>query len=294
MPELPEVQTIVNDLKAAGIEGAVINGAKVFWSRTIAEPSAGAFCRRIKGQKISAIRRRGKFIVFELINGEHLLVHLRMSGRLHLVARNLPREKHEHAILNLSDGTQLRFHDTRKFGRIYLTADADRILGRLGPEPLAAGFSRRLLTQGLGPRKRRIKPLLLDQTFIAGLGNIYVDEALWESRIHPCRTAASLSDAEIGKLQRAIPKVLKRGLKNLGTSLGTGKTNFYSIAKHQGRNRDELRVFRQTGRPCRRCRTKIQRIVVGQRSTHICPKCQSMGSRVQGSGFNKKVLSAED
>jgi formamidopyrimidine-DNA glycosylase len=297
MPELPEVQTIVNDLITAGVKGATIAGAKVFWSRTIAEPSASEFCRRIKGKSISAIRRRGKFIVLEFINGENLLIHLRMSGRLHLVAKDLPREKHEHVILNFSDGNQLRFHDTRKFGRIYLTVDADKILGRLGLEPLTAGFSRRFLAQKLRARNRRLKPLLLDQTFIAGLGNIYVDEALWESRIHPCRMAASLSEAEIRALHLAIPKVLKRGLKNLGTSLGTGKTNFYSIAKHQGRNRDQLKVFRQTGRPCRRCRTKIQRIVVGQRSTHICPGCQSMGSKVQGSTFRglaKKVLSAED
>ena len=128
MPELPEVQTIVNDLITAGVKGATIAGAEVFWSRTIAEPSAGAFCRRIKGKKISVIRRRGKFIVFEFKNGEKLLIHLRMSGRLHLIARDLPREKHEHVILNFIDGNQLRFHDTRKFGRIYLTADADRNL----------------------------------------------------------------------------------------------------------------------------------------------------------------------
>ena len=169
-------------------------------------------------------------------------MHLRMSGRLHLIARESPRKKHEHVILNFKGGKQLRFHDTRKFGRIYLTSDADKILDRLGPEPLAAGFT--------------------------------VDEALWESKIHPCRIAASLTEPEIRALHRAIPRVLKRGLKNLGTSLGTGKANFYSIAKHQGRNRDKLKVFRRTDRPCPRCQTKIQRIIVGQRSTHICPKCQ--------------------
>jgi formamidopyrimidine-DNA glycosylase len=142
---------------------------------------------------------------------------------------------------------------------------------------LTTGFTWKILAQQLHLRKRRLKPLLLDQTFIAGLGNIYADEALWESKIHPCRMASSLSDSEIRALHRAIPKVLKRGLKNLGTSLGTAKTNFYSIAKHQGRNRDQLRVFRRTGWPCRRCRSIIQRIIVDQRSTHICPKCQSMG-----------------
>jgi formamidopyrimidine-DNA glycosylase len=283
MPELPEVQTIVNDLNAAGVVSTTIKGAKVFWSRTIAEPSAKAFCNRIKGKTVSAIRRRGKFIVFDFKNGDNLLLHLRMSGRLHLVSCDLPRKKHEHVILSFSDGRQLRFHDTRKFGRLYLTSDAEKILARLGLEPLAAGFTQKIFAERLSPRKRLLKPLLLDQTFIAGLGNIYVDEALWESKVHPRRIATSLTGTEIRALHRAIPRVLKRGLKNLGTSLGTGKTNFYSIAKHQGRNRDELQVFRRTDLPCPRCRAKIQRIIVGQRSTHICPRCQV--SEVQGSGF---------
>ena len=276
MPELPEVQTIVNDLRAARLEGQTIKAAKVFRARTIAEPSAKAFCNQIRGRTIDAIRRRGKFIVFDFHNNGHLLMHLRMSGRLHLVSAKKPRKKHEHVLLNLDDGQQLRFHDTRKFGRLYLTSDADPILGRLGPEPLAQGFTHHKLAGLLKLRKRLLKPLLLDQTFIAGLGNIYVDEALWESKIHPCRTAASLSETEIQALHRAIPRVLKRGLKNLGTSLGTGKTNFYSVARHQGRNRDQLKVFRRTGRPCPRCGQTVERIIVGQRSTHICPACQKI------------------
>ena len=283
MPELPEVQTIVNDLKAAGVEGTTIKAARVFWSRTIAEPSVNLFCKHISGKSVSAIRRRGKFIVFDFKNGDNLLLHLRMSGRLHLVSKDLPRSKHEHVILSLADGRQVRLHDTRKFGRLYLTSEPEKILDRLGPEPLAEGHTRKIFAERLRPRRRMLKPLLLDQTFIAGLGNIYVDEALWESKIHPCRIAASLTASEIGALHRAIPRVLKRGLKNLGTSLGTAKTNFYSIARHQGRNRDELKVFRRTDLPCPRCRTKIRRIIVGQRSTHICPRCQV--AEVQGSGF---------
>jgi len=210
-----------------------------------------------------------------------LLIHLRMTGRLHLVSNNLPRRKHEHVILRFADGRQLRFHDTRKFGRLYLTSQPEKILDRLGPEPLAGEYTWKIFAGNLSPRKRMLKPLLLDQTFIAGLGNIYVDEALWESKIHPRRIAASLRSSEIRALHRAIPIVLKRGLKNLGTSLGTGKTNFYSVAQHQGRNRDELKVFRRTDLPCPRCRTKIQRIIVGQRSTHICPKCQKTDDRGQ-------------
>ena len=118
--------------------------------------------------------------------------------------------------------------------------------------------------------------MLLDQNFLAGLGNIYVDEALWDARLHPCQRASSLSKKEIQHLFRAIRKVLRRGLKNLGTTLGTGQTTFYSIARNRGRNRDQLNVFRRDGRACPRCKTILERIIVGQRSTHLCPQCQQL------------------
>ena len=274
MPELPEVQTIVNDLNTADLIGLTISGAKVFWPRSIAEPSPTSFCRRIKGQRFTAVRRRGKYLVFELNAGYTLLLHLRMSGRLHLVAAASPRIKHEHVILSFDDGRQLRFHDPRKFGRLNLVKDPAKILDRLGPEPLTPGFTAQTLGRLLKNRKRILKPLLLDQTFIAGLGNIYVDEALWEARLHPCRLASTLSNPEIKALRLAIPRVLKRGLKNLGTSLGTGKANFYSVANRRGRNKDQLKVFRRTDLPCPRCKATIERLMVGQRSTHICPICQ--------------------
>jgi formamidopyrimidine-DNA glycosylase len=124
-----------------------------------------------------------------------------------------------------------------------------------------------------------VKPLLLDQTFIAGLGNIYTDEALWEAKIHPQRPAAELTSKEARVLHGAIQTVLRRGLKNLGTSLGTGQANFYSVGRRRGRNRDELKVFRRTGEPCLRCATEIRRIIVGQRGTHVCPKCQKLSQR---------------
>lgn len=276
MPELPEVQTVVNDLNAANLIGITINAARVFWPRTIAEPSAKLFCRRMKGQKFTAIRRRGKYLVFEVSDGHTMLLHLRMSGRLHLDSADTPRNKHEHVILGFDDGRQLRFHDTRKFGRLHLLKDPNRILNRLGPEPLASGFTAKTLTDCLKDRKRLLKPLLLDQTFIAGLGNIYADEALWEAKLHPCRLAASLSTSEIKVLHRTIRRVLKRGLKNLGTTLGTGKGNFYSVANRRGRNKDLLKVFRRTDLPCPRCKSPIERIIVGQRSTHICSNCQKV------------------
>ncbi len=276
MPELPEVQTIVNDLNGAKLIGITISGARVFWPRTVAEPSPRLFCRRIKGQQFTEIRRRGKYLVFEVTDGHTMLLHLRMSGRLHLVSADIPRNKHEHVILSFDDGRHLRFHDTRKFGRLHLLKDPKRILDRLGPEPLASGFTVKTLAERLKHRKRLLKPLLLDQTFIAGLGNIYVDEALWEAKLHPCRLAASLSTSEIKVLHRAIPRVLKRGLKNLGTSLGTGKGNFYSVGNRRGRNKDLLKVFRRTDLPCARCKSSIERIIVGQRSTHICRNCQKI------------------
>ena len=276
MPELPEVQTIVDDLNDAGITGIRISGARVFWSRTVAEPSPRSFCSRLKGRNFSAIYRRGKYLVFETDKKYTMLLHLRMSGRLNLESIDSPRLKHEHVIITFDDHRQLRFHDTRKFGRIHLIDDMGKILGRLGPEPLDKQFTAAVLAEGLRERRRMLKPLLLDQTFLAGLGNIYVDEALWDAKLHPNRIAATLSKNEIKALRRAIPKVLKRGLKNLGTSLGTGKTNFYSVSRNKGRNKDELKVFRRTALPCPRCKAPIERIIVGQRSTHICIQCQKI------------------
>ena len=274
MPELPEVQTLVNDLNVTGIVGTEISSARVHWPRTIATPSVKKFKNGIKAKTISSIWRRGKFIVMDLTPDSHLLIHLRMSGRLHLVPPRTERSPHEHVIFNFKNADELRFHDTRKFGRVYLVRDLTPVLGHLGLEPLESGFNIAALRASLLSRKRILKPLLLDQTIIAGLGNIYVDEALWEARLHPCRRSHTLSAPELQALRRAIPRVLKRGLNNLGTTLGTGKANFYSIARHRGRNQDQLHVFRRTGLPCPRCQHTIERIIVGQRSTHICPKCQ--------------------
>ncbi|MGE5255869.1 MAG: bifunctional DNA-formamidopyrimidine glycosylase/DNA-(apurinic or apyrimidinic site) lyase, partial [Hyphomicrobiales bacterium] len=247
MPELPEVETIARDLNAAGLIGNMLAGARIYWRRTIAEPSAAEFCRLVKKKQIAAIGRRGKFLVIDLAGGWNLLMHLRMSGRLHLVPSGTNRLVHEHVTLALGDGRELRFHDTRKFGRVYLVPDAAEILGSLGPEPLAPTFTAARLLEMMQGRSRQVKPLLLDQRFIAGLGNIYTDEALWEAKIHPCRLSDSLSPNEAMALHAGIRKVLRRGLKNLGTSLGTGKANFYSVGGRRGRNRDELKVFRRTG-----------------------------------------------
>lgn len=275
MPELPEVQTVVNDLIAARLLGATITAARVYWPRTIAGRTPRAFGRLIQGRSIQAIRRRAKFIVFDLDQDWQLLIHLRMTGRLELVAPREPRRKHQHVRLTLDRERELRFFDPRKFGRLYLVGKASNLLERLGPEPLAPGFTARRLGERLQARRRTLKPLLLDQTFLAGLGNIYVDEALWDAGIHPTRISNSLTEAETRALHRSIRKVLRRGLKNLGTTLGTGQTTFYSVARNRGRNRDALRVFRRNGHPCPRCRSTIERMTVGQRSTHVCAVCQT-------------------
>jgi formamidopyrimidine-DNA glycosylase len=276
MPERPEDQTIVDDLNAAGLIGAVMTGARVFWRPSVSGCSNAVFSNTLKNQTVTSIRRRGKHIVFELSGPRTLLSHLRMSGRLHLTSVDIPRAKHEHVIIKLTKQRELRLHDTRKFARVELVDDPEPILNRLGPEPLDPSFTARALAGILLSRKRMIKPLLLDQAMIAGLGNIYTDEALWDAGINSCRISTSLSETEIESLRRAIRKVLKQGLKNLGTSMGSGRNNFALIGQNRGYNRECLKVYHRASSPCPRWPTKIKRIIVGQRGTHICPKCQLM------------------
>jgi formamidopyrimidine-DNA glycosylase len=274
LPELPEVQTIVNDLNAARIAGRTVIRAEVFWPRTIALLPAADFCRRIEGQVIDSIRRRGKFVLFGFRSGPTLAVHLRMTGRFQMMPASGRPTKHVHVILELDDGRCLWFRDTRKFGRFYLADDPECILGRLGPEPLDPYFTAGLLARRLAGQRRAIKPLLLDQSFIAGLGNIYVDEALWAAKIHPLRRSHTLSAKQNVDLHRAIRRVLRQGLKHAGTTLGKGQSNFYSLDENRGGNDAHLKVFRRTGAPCPRCKLPIVRLVVAQRSTHICAGCQ--------------------
>jgi len=274
MPELPEVQTLVDNLNALKLLGCGITRADVYWPKTIAEMTPAIFCRDITGCIIQQISRRGKYIVMTLSRGLTLLIHLRMTGRLNWVSPEVTRHRHEHVILALDNQMDLRFQDTRKFGRMTLTLHPETILGKLGLEPLADSFTFDQLRRILLGCRRQIKPLLLDQGKIAGLGNIYVDEALWLSRIHPLRISSTLKKREIGALHKAIPRVLRTGLDNLGTTLGSGEGNFYSVAGRQGRNADALNVFRRTGQTCPDCHTPIQRILVGQRSSHVCPACQ--------------------
>ena len=274
MPELPEVETVVKGLRSAGFVGSTIASASVRWPRTIAAPSPRAFARKIRETRVLSVTRRGKFIVVGLNTGLTLLIHLRMTGRLLFSTSDEPADAHDHVVLRLRDGRELRYRDTRKFGRWRLTRNPHSILGDLGPEPLSPAFTARRFAARLGRHPGMLKPLLLNQRFLAGLGNIYVDEALWEARLHPTRSCATLSEPEMQRLYLAIRRVLRRGIRSQGTSLGNASTNFRGVDGSIGRNRDNLRVFRRVGKPCPRCGSVIRRLTIAQRSTHICPECQ--------------------
>ncbi|MBD3244023.1 MAG: DNA-formamidopyrimidine glycosylase, partial [Chitinivibrionales bacterium] len=258
----------------AGLVGRTVRDIHVHWPRSLALPDVAQFRRILRGRRIEDITRRAKYVVFQLDGGWWLIVHLRMTGRFAVCTPDTPRDSHEHVVLLLDDGRQVRFHDTRKFGRWSLVRNPADVLGKLGPEPLARSFTAEALQRALGSHARMLKPLLLDQTVLAGLGNIYVDEALWEARLHPCRSSTTLTPDEYRRLHAAIRTVLRRGLANMGTTLGNGETNFYSVGRRAGRNADGLRVFRRTGMACPRCGAAIVRLVVGQRSTHVCLSCQ--------------------
>ena len=274
MPELPEVETVVRDLRASDLVGLRVVNARVLWKRSIATPTWFRFTTEIQGREILDLSRRGKFIVARLSEGFTLLIHLRMSGRLHVAGPSAEssHRTHERVVFSLSDGRELRFSDPRKFGRLWLARDSGGVLEKLGPEPFALTAAE--FSALVSARSRLLKPLLLDQTLIAGIGNIYSDEALWEARLHPRRKSDSLAAQEAATLLRAIQRVLRRGIRNLGTTLGAGKTHFVLPRGGRGRNQEHLSAYGQTGEPCPRCGTPIQRILVGQRATHLCPACQ--------------------
>jgi len=275
MPELPEVETVVRDLRPRVI-GRTIVSATVRWNRTIAIPSAAAFTKQMRGFKITAITRRGKYLIFHLRRKKnptikYLLVHLRMTGGFRIDPRAAPRDKHMHVCIHLDNGKELRFRDTRKFGRMWLVDDPEQVVGKLGPEPLK--ISAREFQRLFETRRGNLKPLLLNQTFIAGIGNIYADESLWHARLHPLRRAESLSQDERARLFRAIRQVLTRAIAVGGTSIDVMYTRVNGAS---GKFVESLRAFDQEERPCRRCGTPIQKTVVGQRGTHFCPSCQKL------------------
>lgn len=269
MPELPEVETFVRALRAP-LVGRTITGVRNDWPRHIAVLPPEELANRLIGRRIEAIDRRGKYLVFTLSDDETLIIHLKMSGHLSVVAAQTPADRYAHTVFALDDGHELRFRDPRKFGRVYLVHNPAAVLGALGPEPLADGFTVEALAARLAGRKRVLKPLLLDQTFIAGIGNIYADEALFYAGIQPTRRSDTLTTGEIAALHAAIRKVLAMGIEREGASIGT----YVKADGEMGDMQNAVAVFRRTGQPCYTCGRPIERIVLGGRSTHFCPNCQ--------------------
>ena len=313
MPELPEVEYTARQLRDH-IIGATIGEALVFWQRTIGHPDLPDFLAEIAGRRIEGVRRRGKFLVLDLSGDLILTIHRRMTGNLLLlppgwevdtslqqsdpIAWNIKgpsfmeqgrddKEKGYDAsrtynsellycrvCYNLADGRRLLFTDPRKFGRIELWPCERELeaLEGLGPEPLSDEFTVEELTRALAGRKGAIKQVLLAQEVIAGLGNIYADEALFYASIHPLRRANSLTRSEIELLHEGIVSVLTLGIEHGGTSF----SEYRDLWGEAGDNYNHVRVYHQQGRPCVRCSTPIERIIVGQRSTHFCPNCQKL------------------
>ncbi len=273
MPELPEVETIARHLNEREVTNTPITDVAVFWEKTIDGISAETFRSTMVGCEIMHASRRAKWLILELNNDKFLLVHLRMTGNFRVTDREEP-EKHDRIILDFKNGKRLHYRDTRKFGRWKLVDDLASAFEKIGPEPLGEDFSADWLYNNLKRYKRMIKPLLLDQGFLAGLGNIYVDEALFDSRIHPTRIANTISKKEAECLFSSIQKVLRNSIENQGTSLGNGLGNYGFSEGKRGRNQLQLKVFQRTGQPCFECGKPVERIIVGQRSTHFCANCQ--------------------
>lgn len=272
MPELPEVETIRLSFLRDGphgkpLPGRIITHAQVLWERTLEEPDVDTFTRRIQGQAIQGIERRGKFLIFRL-SQDVLLVHLRMSGDLIVEPDSAPMAKHHRLLLEFQDGQRLAFNDTRKFGRVWLVDDPERVVGSLGPEPLDPAFTAGDLYRGLQNHRRQLKPLLMDQSFLAGLGNIYTDEALHGSRLHPLLLSNEVTQDETVNLHDAIRNTLLKGIQQNGASI--------DWVYRGGGFQEYFKVYGRTGQLCFECGTPIERILVGQRATHFCPNCQRL------------------
>jgi formamidopyrimidine-DNA glycosylase len=272
MPELPEVETIAANLRSGAhgspaLTGKRILDAHLLWERTLAEPDPADFAPRLRGQVIQNIWRRGKFLVMSL-SIDTLLFHLRMSGDMLVEPAAAPLARHHRLILDLEQDLRLAFNDARKFGRAWLTADPMAVLGKLGPEPFDEDLSSTRFFEMLHARRRLLKPLLMDQAFIAGLGNIYTDEALHMARLHPLTGSQVLTPESAARLLKSIRFVLEQGIQRSGASI--------DWVYRGGDFQKFFRVYQRTGEPCPVCGASIERMIVGQRSTHFCPSCQDL------------------
>jgi formamidopyrimidine-DNA glycosylase len=282
MPELPEVETVARDLRPR-LVGATIVGARTNWIRTLRSQDPVAFADGVTGRSVDAVGRRGKQVVVDLSGEAALTIHLKMTGQVFVVPADLPEDPYVRLVLELADGREMRFRDIRKFGKIGLYArDPDTgelveeiggpaVFAAVGPEPLDEAFTLRDFRRQIRRRKGRLKPLLTDQSFLAGVGNIYADEALWRARLHPLRSASSLRPRDERQLYEASRAVLGEAVERRGSSIDD-----YTAPDGDGSMQERLDVYQRTGRPCARCGHPIKRIVIGARSTHFCSFCQRL------------------
>lgn len=273
MPELPEVEAIKRVLEPQ-IQGLAVEEAAVHRPEVIAHPGSGAFCQRLRGRRIQGMGRRGKYLLLLLEDGGRVVLHLRMTGCLLLAPAGWPQEKHTHVVFRLGGGQELRFSDTRRFGRFWLleAGEPDEFTGMeaLGKEPFDPGLSAEYLASRLGKRKKAVKECLMEQGVVAGIGNIYADEILFAAGIHPARPASSLSGEEWARLAGAIPERLAFFVeKNAFTPAE------YLASRGKGyRNTPFLQAYGREGSPCPRCGATLCRQVIGGRSSTFCPACQ--------------------
>lgn len=275
MPELPEVETIRKGLNQL-ITGAVIIDVAVFWDRMITPPfSTEKFKKALRGETIHTVERRGKYLIF-LLDHWAMVSHLRMEGKYEVNHSGDPIKKHTHVIFYLADGRQLRYLDVRKFGRFTLLPIDKREeyepFKKMGPEPIADFFKLNEFRKDLSKSSRVIKAVILDQNIVAGVGNIYADESLFQAKINPLQPANTIGPAAAERLRDAIIDVIGRAVEAGGSTIRTYKNTLGEAGKFQV----SLAVYGQTGKPCPRCGHPIEKIKVAQRGTHYCPHCQKM------------------
>ena len=282
MPELPEVETMAREL-APLVVGATIASAWTDWPAAVRHPDPEGYRAALAGRTIAGVRRRAKWLVVDLDRGA-LVIQVKMTGQLSIVPADVARDPHVHATWTFADGRQLRLRDVRKFARIgaYETATLAAVLDRHGPEPLEADFTLAVFRRRLRARRARLKPLLLDQAFLAGVGNIYADEALWRARLHPLRHAHALRPADERRLYLAIRGILGEAIERRGSSI-----NDYTAPEGDGEMQEHLDVYQRTGQPCHRCGRPVRRIVIGARGTHFCSWCQRLPARERDDGARR-------
>jgi formamidopyrimidine-DNA glycosylase len=275
MPELPEVETVRRTLLDPLVGRRIERVRLADFPGVIGDDPPDRFAALVCGRTVTGCRRRAKYLLLDLDDGTAVMVHLRMTGQLGIAPGGAPPLRFEHIALELDDGTELRFADQRKFGRVlHLDAETARALeARFGPEPLESGFTAAWLGQALARRPGKLKSVLLDHDVVAGLGNIYADEALFRARLHPERPANRLTPEEVRRLHRALRAVLAEGVTHRGTTF----SSYRDAGGREGENQRNLRVYGKGGRAdCPRCRYPLARAVVGGRGTSFCPRCQRM------------------